>query len=72
MDEHNKSQGKKVAKLIFTHSEIMQSLPKYVGTDKKLFAGYVGSYEVMKQGNENPVITKSDNIFCEDLNGNVI
>ena len=61
MDEHKKSQGKKVAKLIVTHREIMHSIPIYVGADKKCKAGYVGSFEVVKQGNENPVMIKATN-----------
>ena len=61
MDGHNKNQGKKIAKLIFTHREIMQSIPLYVGSDKRCKAGYVGSFEVMKQGSENPIMIKATN-----------
>ena len=45
-EQHAKSKGKNIARLVFTHREIMASMPKYFGAGEREFAEYVASFEI--------------------------
>ena len=63
MDQHTKSQGKNIAKLVFCHAGVMRPLALYFGAESMELseASYVASFEAVRQGNKNVELLKNVN-----------
>ena len=63
MDQHQKSQGKNIVKLVFCHAGVIRPLALYFGAESMELseASYVASFEAIRQGNKNVELLKNVN-----------